>query len=104
MLDDKPDFGSVVGGGRYDGLIGRFTGKDMPAVGLSVGLDRLLAAMEALGIEQGSQPTATVFVALLDDDLRFETMELVRELRSANVATAMAYEATKLDKQLKYAD
>lgn len=104
VLPDKPEFGSVGGGGRYDGLIGRFTGKDMPAVGMSVGLDRLLAAMSELGLEQGSRASAKVFVALLDEDLRTETFQLVNELRSAGIPSEMSYEATKLDKQLKYAD
>lgn len=104
VLTEKPEFGSIIGGGRYDQLIGRFTGTDMPAVGMSVGLDRLLVAMDELGIEQGSQPTAQVFVALLDNDLREDVLGLVNELRSVGIATAVSYDATKLEKQLKYAD
>ncbi len=104
VLPEKKDFGSVAGGGRYDGLIGRFTGKDMPAVGMSVGLDRLLVAMSELGLEQGSQSSAKVFVALLDESLRSETFQLVNGLRQAGIATEMSYEAAKLDKQLTYAD
>src|SRR2546430_8945618 len=49
FLTDLPHLGSVMSGGRYDGLIGFFAGKDLPAVGISVGLDRLFAGLEELG-------------------------------------------------------
>jgi len=49
MLSDAPEFGSVFGGGRYDGLVARFLGRNIPAVGAAIGVDRLLAAMVKLG-------------------------------------------------------
>ncbi|MEO1367451.1 MAG: histidine--tRNA ligase, partial [Acidobacteriota bacterium] len=49
ILQDAPQFGSVFGGGRYDGLVKRFSGQDVPAVGASIGVDRLLAALDHLG-------------------------------------------------------
>jgi histidyl-tRNA synthetase len=61
-------FGSVFGGGRYDGLVERFTGQKMPATGSSIGVDRLLAALKALGKTDSTATTAHVLVTRLDQE------------------------------------
>lgn len=104
VLPEKPEFGSVGGGGRYDELIGRFTGTHVPAVGMSLGIDRLMAAMEELGLLQQGTATARVFLPLLSDELTDDVFRLAEMLRESGIAVETAYEASKLEKQLKYAD
>ncbi|HTY58803.1 MAG TPA: histidine--tRNA ligase, partial [Bacteroidota bacterium] len=66
LLTDALEFGSVVGGGRYDGLVARFLGRNIPAVGASIGVDRLLAAMTKLGLAQTAPSTAQVLVTVME--------------------------------------
>jgi histidyl-tRNA synthetase len=103
-LTDTPEIGSVYGGGRYDKLIGQFIGKDIPAVGTSAGVDRILAAMEELGMGIPRSSTADVLVCMMGEELAAETSKLANELRTAGINTETWYEPDKLDKQLKYAD
>ncbi|NIP43926.1 MAG: histidine--tRNA ligase, partial [candidate division Zixibacteria bacterium] len=58
ILTDLPEFGSVFAGGRYDNLVGRFSGQEAPGTGASIGVDRLLAALQKLGLIEG-QKTST---------------------------------------------
>lgn len=104
VLTEKPEFGSVFGGGRYDTLIGQFIGKDLPAVGASAGLDRLVAALEELRALPESRTSTKVLVTLMDESLTDETVKLANALRSNGVAVEIYPEPTRLDKQLKYAD
>lgn len=104
FLDDLPSIGSVCSGGRYDNLAGLYTKQELPGVGASLGLDRLLSAMEELGmIEKTSTPIEVFlpyFVATrLADYLKFAT-----ELRSKGIGVELYPEAKKLGQQLKYAD
>lgn len=103
-LLDKPEFGSVYGGGRYDKLIGQFIGADVPAVGASAGVDRILSAMEDLGMATPRASTADVLVLMMEKKLATEAWQLADELRSAGIKTELYYETVKMDKQLKYAD
>ncbi|MDP4001317.1 MAG: histidine--tRNA ligase [bacterium] len=103
FLPKKLDFGSIGGGGRYDKLIGNITGKDTPAVGGSIGLDRMLTAMEELGLVE-SQPSAQVLVMNLDEKLIVDYLKIVNNLRNAGIATDFYYDVTKIDKQFKYAE
>lgn len=103
-LPDAPELGSVFGGGRYDKLIGMFTGKDVPAVGVAAGVDRLVAAMEELGMAEERASTADVLVLMMEKSMAAELHELAAELRDAGIKTELYYDAVKLDKQLKYAD
>ena len=104
MLTELPAFGSVMSGGRYDELISVFTGKDMPAVGISVGLDRLLAAMQELGKLGDTEAAADVFVTVFDDEGRPEATALAAKLRGAGLAVELSFAAGKLGKQFKQAD
>ena len=107
VLDDKGQrrqFGSVAGGGRYDDLVKRFTGQEVPATGVSIGVDRLLAALHARGAKsvQGAGP---VVVTVMDRDRMGDYLGMVAELRAAGIrAEAYLGNPKNFGKQLKYAD
>jgi len=101
-------FGSVGGGGRYDGLVKRFTGQDVPATGFSIGVSRLMTALKNLGKLGQSEVPAPVLVTVMDKDIEAlgSYQKLVQELRSAGIRTEMwqGNANAKLGKQLQYAD
>jgi histidyl-tRNA synthetase len=105
--DGKPiRFGSVGGGGRYDGLVARFRGEPVPATGFSIGVSRLLAALKAIKspiVAEAVKP-GPVIVAVLDRDHMADYQRLVAALRAAGVAAEMYLGASGLNAQLKYAD
>ncbi len=105
ILLDAPQFGSVFGGGRYDDLVMRFLGERIPAVGASMGVDRLLAALEALKRLGTRKATAQVLVTVMDRALVDDYLQLTWELRRAGIPTEMYLgTAKRLGKQLEYAD
>jgi histidyl-tRNA synthetase len=107
ILDEKGrkrQFGSVAGGGRYDGLVKRFTGQDVPATGVSIGVDRLLAALRAKG-RMGADTAGPVVVTVMDRDRMADYMGIVGELRSAGIRAEVYLGNPKnFGNQLKYAD
>jgi histidyl-tRNA synthetase len=107
ILDEKGrkrQFGSVAGGGRYDGLVKRFTGQDVPATGVSIGVDRLLAALQAKGRMQG-ETAGPVVVTVMDRDRMADYMGMVGELRQAGIRAEVYLGNPKnFGNQLKYAD
>ncbi len=103
VLSEKPEFGSVGSGGRYDGLIEKTTGIKTPAVGGSIGLDRLLAALQEMGVV-APQSAAEVIVFNLDKKLTADYLKFVTNLRNAEIDAEIYYEPAKLDKQFKYAE
>jgi histidyl-tRNA synthetase len=104
QLDDKPDIGSVASGGRYDNLAGLFTNQKLPGVGASLGLDRLLAALEALGRLPRAKTPAPVLVCMFDAERRNDYLKLAAQLRAEGLGVEVFPEAKKLGKQLQYAD
>lgn len=105
ILPDAPQFGSVFGGGRYDNLVMRFLGEAIPAVGASIGVDRLLAALAHLGRLDERKATARVLVTHMDAGLRDDYLAMTWELRRAGIATELYLGSAKgPGKQLKYAD
>jgi histidyl-tRNA synthetase len=94
-------FGSVGGGGRYDGLVARFRGEPAPATGFSVGVSRLAAAMAASGEEQLEGP---VLILVLDRDQLADYAALTNELRRAGVRAEMYLGPSGMKAQMKYAD
>lgn len=104
-LDDPKlqGFGSVSSGGRYNDLASRFTTRELPGVGGSVGLDRLVAAMEELGKVQEKKGSGPVFIAVAGDDALAHAMQLAADLRSAGVPTDVGM-VPKLSNQFKHAD
>ncbi len=97
-------FGSVAGGGRYDDLVKRFTGQTVPATGVSIGVDRLLAALAAKGrLEDKAQ--GPVVVTVMDRNRMADYMGMVRDLRAARIRAEMYLGNPKnFGNQLKYAD
>ncbi|HEV7574269.1 MAG TPA: histidine--tRNA ligase [Thermoanaerobaculia bacterium] len=105
ILLDAPQFGSIFGGGRYDGLVMRFLGEPIPAVGASIGVDRLLAALAHLGRVDTRKATARVLVTNMDRAMTDDYLQLTWELRRANIPTEFYIgTAKRLGKQLEYAD
>ncbi|TPL94602.1 histidine--tRNA ligase [Mesorhizobium sp. B2-3-10] len=99
-------FGSVGGGGRYDGLVSRFRGEPVPATGFSIGVSRLMTALKNLGKLDVSEVIAPVVVLVMDKDTeslgRYQKM--VSELRAAGIRSEMYLGGAGMKAQLKYAD
>ncbi len=97
-------FGSVAGGGRYDDLVKRFTGQAVPAVGVSIGVDRLLAALDAKG-RLDKAAAGPVVVTVMDRDRMAEYQAMANELRAAGIRAEVYLGNPKnFGNQLKYAD
>ena len=101
---ENPEFGSVCSGGRYDRLLKRPNGEFLPAVGLSIGIDRLLAAMKSVGKAPVFKTTTQVFIANFDEKLSSEYLKLAGELRQAGVAVEIFSKQSKIAKQLDIAN
>ena len=100
----KQQFGSVAGGGRYDDLVKRFTGQAVPAVGISIGVDRLLAALRAKG-QLGDASAGPVVVTVMDRDRMGDYQAMAAELRKAGIRAEVYLGNPKnFGNQLKYAD
>ncbi len=97
-------FGSVAGGGRYDDLVKRFTGQAVPATGISIGVDRLLAALDAKG-RLASNTQGPVVVTVMDRDRMADYQAMANELRAAGIRAEVYLGNPKnFGNQLKYAD
>ena len=85
-LVDAPQFGSVFSGGRYDGLVRRFTGQDLPAVGTSIGVDRLFAALQYIQALDATQKTKTdVMILRIVPDRDVLYLQLAQQIRDAGM-------------------
>jgi histidyl-tRNA synthetase len=102
-LDDC-SIGSICSGGRYDNLADLYTSQELPGIGASLGLDRLLDAMEDLGMLAATQTPAQIFIPYFDANRLADYLKLAAELRSAGLNVEVFPEPTKLGKQLSYAD
>lgn len=103
-LDDLPGIGSVCSGGRYDNLAELFTSRELPGIGASLGLDRLLAAMQELGMVQKVATPAPVFIPFFDAARLHDYLRLAAAIRAAGIGVEVFCEPKKLGQQLKYAD
>ncbi|MDQ6868342.1 MAG: histidine--tRNA ligase [Pseudomonadota bacterium] len=99
-------FGSVGGGGRYDGLVGRFRGENVPATGFSIGVSRLFAALKAVSspIVEGAKTRAPVVVLVLDKDHLARYQNFVTRLRAKKISAELYLGQAGINAQLKYAD
>jgi histidyl-tRNA synthetase len=103
--DGRPiRFGSVGGGGRYDNLVERFLGKKVPATGVSIGVSRLAAALEARGLLAARTRIGPVVVLVLDRDQLPRYQAMVSELRGAGIRAELYLGQGGMRAQLKYAD
>jgi histidyl-tRNA synthetase len=96
-------FGSVAGGGRYDDLVARFTGQQVPATGVSIGVSRLMAALKARGLDAASH-NPLVVVTVFDKNDPTPSFALVQELRAAGLRAEAYVGNGKMGDQFKYAD
>jgi len=106
FLTDLPGTGSVMSGGRYDGLIERYSGKPMPAVGISVGIDRLFSYLLELKAVQSRSVTSKVMVVAMDASCLIPALKVLGQFRAAGIAAEMAIDneaKPKMDKQLSLA-
>ena len=103
-LDALPGIGSVCSGGRYDDLASVYTKQRLPGIGASLGVDRLLAAMDELGLVEHSRTPASVLVTQFDAEHWSEDLGLATQLRAAGLAVEVYPDARKIGAQLKYAD
>ncbi len=100
---DGYDAGSVNGGGRYDRLIGQFSGSGVPAVGFAFGFDRLMEAMHQFNLLPTTKTNTQLLVTVFSADQIDSSLFIVSKCRDAGINTEIGF-AAKLDKQLKYAD
>lgn len=103
-LTDDPSIGSVCSGGRYDNLAELFTNQKLPGVGASLGVDRLLAALENLGQIGTASTPAPVLVVLFDQQHLGNYLRIGRVLRKAGINAEVFPDVRAVGKQLKYAD
>jgi histidyl-tRNA synthetase len=103
--DGKPiRFGSVGGGGRYDGLIARFRGEPVPATGFSIGVSRLAAALAHLGKIETKPEPGPVVVTVFDRERIADYQKMVARLRDAGIRAELYLGSGKMGPQLRYAD
>ena len=103
VLQDKPEFGSICSGGRYDGLVDQFSNQSLPAVGGSLGIDRLIDALTDMGKMEFVQPIRALILNQ-NDALIPEYVKLAADLRAKDINVELYYTAAKLEKQFKYAE
>ena len=102
FLDD-PEFGSVCSGGRYDRLIKFSSGEPTPAIGISIGLDRLFAAMESVNLIPEIKTTTQVFIINFGDVYLARYMGMAKELRDSGMTVEVSAKPVKIAKQMKQA-
>lgn len=105
--DGRPvRFGSVGGGGRYDGLVSRFLDEPVPATGFSIGVSRLLAALQALGKVSTEAPEGPVIVLAMDKtpEAMASYQKIVASLRQAGIRAELYLGSAGMKAQMKYAD
>jgi histidyl-tRNA synthetase len=104
FLGDLPGIGSVCSGGRYDNLAGLYTKQHLPGVGASLGLDRLLAAMEELKLLPKATTPAAVLMVQFSADRLGDYQKMARALRAEGIGVEVYPEAKKVGQQLQYAE
>jgi histidyl-tRNA synthetase len=103
--DGRPvRFGAVASGGRYDGLVARFRGEEVPATGVSVGVSRLLAALTFMGNVETAPEPGPVIVTVFDKSRLADYQAMVATLRNAKIRAELYLGSGKMGPQLKYAD
>jgi histidyl-tRNA synthetase len=104
FLTDKPDIGSICSGGRYDNLAGLYTKQTLPGVGASLGLDRLLAAMEELKLIGGPVSPAPVLMVQFAPGHLAAYEKMARALRAEGIGVEVYPEPRRMGAQLQYAE
>lgn len=94
--------GSVAGGGRYDKMIGLFSGKDVPSVGISLGIERIMEVMKERKMTEAKKSKVKVFVVAVNEKVRDKVLEIAQELRKEAIAADYDLRFRTLSKQLDY--
>jgi len=97
-------FGSLGGGGRYDGLVARFRGQEVPATGFSIGVSRVYTALQSLNKLEYDKTKAPVVVLVMDQEHKGASQAMVQQLRNAGVKSELYLGTSGMRAQLKYAD
>lgn len=101
---EEPKIGSLTGGGRYDELVGMFLGKNIPATGTTIGIERIIDVMTELNMLPDSKTSTKVLVTIFDENTKKASLEVTNKLRSAGINTEIFFDADGLKKQFKYAN
>lgn len=104
QLLEFPDLGSVCSGGRYDNLASLFTSQELPGVGGSVGIDRLLVALNEQKTNLSKNKDFKILVTVFSEELLEESFAVAETLRAAHISTEIYPNISKMGNQLKYAD
>ncbi|HVP19287.1 MAG TPA: histidine--tRNA ligase [Spirochaetia bacterium] len=104
FLADLPSIGSVCSGGRYNDLASLYTHQRLPGVGASIGIDRLMAALEELGLASGAASAPSILVACLEERLLGSYHRVAEALREAGISAEVYPEQKKLATQFSYAE
>lgn len=99
-FNPDPSYGSICSGGRYDCFIQKLTRGFIPAIGVSIGIDRLLAAMESKNLLPDTKTTSQVAIINFGDDLLTQYLSLANTLRSAGISTEINPSSIKLKEQM----
>jgi histidyl-tRNA synthetase len=103
-LVDLPSIGSICSGGRFDELIEQLGGPSTPAVGTSIGIDRLLEAMNQLNLVKAAKTKTKVYITNVEDGLDIQRFKLAQELREKGIPSEIIYDSPKLGNQIKAID
>ncbi|HEX9974861.1 MAG TPA: His/Gly/Thr/Pro-type tRNA ligase C-terminal domain-containing protein, partial [bacterium] len=101
---EGPKIGSLTGGGRYDELVGMFSGQNIPATGTTIGIERIIDVMTELKMLPESKTKTRVLVTIFDEATRLASLDVVKNVRAAGINTEIFFDASGLKKQFKYAD
>jgi len=104
FLNDLPGYGAVMGGGRYDELIGVFKGQDIPGVGISLGIDRLLEGLVELKLLDEAASVAPVLVSIFGRETAAYSVKVATTLRSGGIGCELFPSYAKLGKQFRQAE
>ena len=102
-LVEKPKIGSLTGGGRYDGLVGRFSAQGYPATGTTIGLERIFDVLAQQATFSTDLTTVEVLVTVFEPDLLGESLRLLSDLRANGTCCELYYDPEPLGAQIRYA-
>ncbi len=104
LIVGNEGLGSICSGGRYDNLIKQLGGPDSPAVGTSIGLDRLMEGLSSLNIGETKHTKTAIYISNLDSTYDADRLAIAHKLRKADIPTELIYSETRLGKQLESID